>query len=176
MTTALVSAAAAGLVAVLAASSRPALRSVLHAAAAGVCFGTTSAMIAIAIALFPVSVEGVVLAGLAAAGLVTTGATLLQMAYRDGGLGGPLATLTLVDPLVASVIGVVVVGERFVGGPGAVAIAVAGAVAVAGGLAALVRRGPPPRVACSSMCPTPPPAPRPEPRNAGGPVQRIVHP
>ena len=155
VTTALASAAVAGLLALLAAGCRPALRSVLHAAAAGVCFGATSAMIAIAIALFPSSAEGVVIAGLAAAGLVTSGATLLQMAYRDGGLGGPLATLTLVDPMVASVIGMVVVGERFVGGPGAVALAIAGAVAVAGGLVALVRGGPPPRVGAELDVPTP---------------------
>lgn len=142
--TALAAIGAAGVIALLARSCRPSLRSVLQAAAAGVCFGATSAMIAILLALVSVSLAAAVVAGLAAAGLVAVGAMLLQTAYRDGGLGGPLATLTLVDPLVASVIGVVVVGERFSGGVGAVGLGVVSAVAVTGGLVALVRVGPAP--------------------------------
>lgn len=42
---------------------------------------------------------------------VAVGVLLCQDAYRDGGLGALLATLTVLDPLVASLIGITVFGE-----------------------------------------------------------------
>lgn len=139
--TALASAGAAGLVVALARNRRPALRATMQAAAGGVCFGATSAMIAIVVALVTVNLAAAAVAGVAAAGLVAAGSLMLQTAYRDGGLAAPLATLTLVDPIVASAIGVVVIGERFDGGAGVIGLLAVAAVAVTGGLVTLLRAG-----------------------------------
>jgi glycosyltransferase involved in cell wall biosynthesis/drug/metabolite transporter (DMT)-like permease len=148
VTTAAVAATVAGALALVAARRSPAMRAVLQATATGVCFGATSAMIRILLAglASPASsgdLVGAVIAGVAAAGFATTGSVLLQTAYRDGGLGAPLAMVTLVDPVVACAIGVVVLGERFAGGaPGVWVAAVSGTVAV-GGLLTLVRASTP---------------------------------
>jgi hypothetical protein len=77
------------------------------------------------------------------------GLVLAQHAYRDGGLGAPLATLTLVDPLTAGLLGVMVLGEPISTSPVRLAIGVAGALLTAAGVAVLAPRpvvaGPGPR-------------------------------
>ncbi|WP_344418623.1 DMT family transporter [Pseudonocardia ailaonensis] len=78
----------------------------LHAVAAALCFGLTSGTAKLAwLGQAGPAAIGV---GLVAA---VAGMVLAQHAYRDGGLGAPLATLTLVDPLTAGAIGVLVLGE-----------------------------------------------------------------
>lgn len=71
-------------------------------------------------------------AALVVLGLAGTGLLFAQAAYR-GGLGAPLATLTLVNPVAAALIGVTLLGERYVAGPfGATAALVAALVAARG--------------------------------------------
>ncbi|KOX35428.1 MULTISPECIES: DMT family transporter [unclassified Streptomyces] len=124
---------------------RPALRSVFLATAAGVSFGAAS--------VFTKAVAGewtpeaplaewtalLVLSAFAVAGLL-----LSQASYRGAGLAAPLATLTVVNPVVAAAVGVTLFGEGFrYGAAGAVAALICGAVA-AGGLVELTldRMGP----------------------------------
>ena len=73
--------------------------------------------------LLSVQVIGVALlvAAFAAGGLL-----LSQTAYR-GGLGAPLAVVTLANPLAAAVIGLTLLGERLQGGAAGVLLALAGA-------------------------------------------------
>jgi drug/metabolite transporter (DMT)-like permease len=126
---------AATMVAVLMAAARlarpPVLRSLLNAVAAGVAFAVASALTqtvalrtsedGLAALVSPIAL---VLAAMAVGGLL-----LSQMAYRDSGLGAP-ATVTLANPIASAVIGMILLGERFIGGtPGAVAALAAAAVA-----------------------------------------------
>lgn len=71
------------------------------------------------------------------------GLGLLQLAYRDGGLDGPLATLTILDPVVATAIGLTLLGERTTYGVVGVVIAAAGGAVALVGLTALIHLKPP---------------------------------
>ncbi|WP_328379377.1 DMT family transporter [Streptomyces sp. NBC_00440] len=66
------------------------------------------------------------------------GLLLSQTAYR-GGLGAPLAMVTLANPVAASVIGLALLGERLQGGAVGVLLAGVGAVAAARGVVLLTR-------------------------------------
>ncbi|WP_432087942.1 DMT family transporter [Streptomyces sp. bgisy095] len=135
---------------------RSALRSVLLATAAGVSFGAAS--------VFTKAVSGewtpeaplaewtalLVLSAFAVGGLL-----LSQASYRGAGLAAPLATLTVVNPVVAAAVGVTLFGEGFrYGAAGAVAALLCGAVA-AGGLVELTLD----RMAPAAKTPAPPAAP-----------------
>ncbi|WP_086559685.1 hypothetical protein [Streptomyces africanus] len=123
--------------------ARPGLR---HASASGVASGVASALtqtVTVAATdrsgpLLSVQVVGVALlvAAFAAGGLL-----LSQTAYR-GGLGGPLAMVTLANPLAAAVIGLVLLGERLQGGPAGVLLALAGAGLASWGVVLLSRTTP----------------------------------
>ncbi|CAM5353064.1 DMT family transporter [Streptomyces tanashiensis] len=66
-----------------------------------------------------------------------TGLLLSQASYRGAGLAAPLATVTVVNPVVAAAVGVTLFGESFrYGAAGTVAALICGAVA-AGGLVQL---------------------------------------
>ncbi|MGJ7416992.1 DMT family transporter [Streptomyces cinereoruber] len=134
---------------------RSPLRSVVLATAAGVSFGAAS--------VFTKAVAGewtpeaplaewtalLVLSVFAVAGLL-----LSQASYRGAGLAAPLATLTVVNPVVAAAVGVTLFGEGFrYGAAGAVAALICGAVA-AGGLVELTLD----RMAPVPEAPAPPPA------------------
>lgn len=109
--------------------------SVLRAAASAILFGLASAM-----ARLLVAGDGPwVLAVLTCAVAAVAGMALIQMAYRDGGLGAPLATCTLVDPLSASVLGVVLLGEVVRATPLQAAFGVVGLALTAAGLTVLSR-------------------------------------
>ncbi|CAM5624781.1 hypothetical protein SAFG77S_13261 [Streptomyces afghaniensis] len=69
------------------------------------------------------------------------GLLLSQTAYR-GGLGGPLAMVTLANPLAAAVIGLALLGERLQGGPAGVLLALAGAGLASWGVVLLSRAAP----------------------------------
>ncbi|MFR9799396.1 DMT family transporter [Streptomyces sp. MS06] len=122
--------------------ARPGLR---HATASGVASGVASALtqtVTVAAAdgsdpLLSMQVAGVALlvAVLAAGGLL-----LSQTAYR-GGLGAPLAMVTLANPVAAAAIGVALLGERLRGGPAGLLLALAGAALAARGVILLTRAG-----------------------------------
>jgi hypothetical protein len=57
-----------------------------------------------------------------------------QLAYRGGGLGAPLATLILLDPLVAVVLGVTVLQEQLRLAPVSIGLGLAGVVITARGI------------------------------------------
>ncbi|MGW0465542.1 DMT family transporter [Streptomyces sp. NPDC003027] len=117
---------------------RPVVRSVVLAAAAGVSFGLASVFTK------TVAVEWTASAPLAQwpsllvlSALAITGLLLSQASYRGAGLAAPLATVTVVNPVVAAAVGLTLFGETFrYGAAGTVAALVCGAVA-AGGLVQL---------------------------------------
>jgi drug/metabolite transporter (DMT)-like permease len=108
---------------------------VLYAGAAAVSFGLTSGT-AKAVWLGHAT-PSVIVAGLASA---LVGVVLVQHAYRDGGLGAPLAILTLADPLAAGMVGVLVLGERISTSPLQVSIGLAGVLSTAVGVVLLSPR------------------------------------
>ncbi|WP_328320942.1 DMT family transporter [Streptomyces sp. NBC_00388] len=98
------------------------------------------------------------------AGFAVGGLLLSQTAYR-GGLGAPLALVTLANPVAASVIGLALLGERLQGGAVGVLLAAVGAGAAARGVILLTRatgaaQGPP------RPADVPAPASAPEPPRA----------
>ncbi|MFD9422914.1 MULTISPECIES: DMT family transporter [unclassified Streptomyces] len=114
---------------------RPMLRSVVLATGAGVAFGMASVFTkTVAMEWTSGSLRSglpplLVIAGLAAAGLL-----LSQAAYRGAGLTAPLATVTVVNPVVAAAVGITLFGEHFrYGWTGTVLALSCGALA-AGGL------------------------------------------
>ena len=117
-----------------------------RAAGAGLCAGVTSGLVRPVLhGLHRGPLEaGVVVAGITVLVLPIIGVLLLQTAYRDGGLDAGLATQTTVDPVVAGVIGIVVLDERFGGGVVGSGLAVLCAVVTVLGLVALIRAGPTP--------------------------------
>ncbi|MFJ3669866.1 hypothetical protein ACIPSE_25750 [Streptomyces sp. NPDC090106] len=125
--------------------ARPGLR---HATGSGFASGVASALtqtVTVAAtdrsaSLLSVQVIGVavLVAAFAAGGLM-----LSQIAYR-GGLGAPLAVVTLANPLAAAVIGLTLLGERLQGGAAGVLLAFAGAGLAAWGVVQLSRATPAP--------------------------------
>ncbi|WP_228992020.1 DMT family transporter [Streptomyces sp. DH8] len=113
---------------------RPVLRSVVLAAGAGGAFGMASVFTkTVAVEWTSGSVRSGVLPLLAIAGLAAAGLFLSQAAYRGAGLTAPLATVTVVNPLVAAAIGITLFGEHFrLAVPGAVLALCCGALAAAG--------------------------------------------
>ncbi|MFC5216526.1 DMT family transporter [Streptomyces coerulescens] len=131
---------AVALSAVAAAGTRSAaVRGAALAAAAGVAFGVASVHVKAVVAgwgVLPVGAEAVglcLIVVLAVAGLAAS-----QAAYRDAGLTVPLVTTTLVNPVVASLIGVAVMDDGFHHGAAGLALVVPAAGAAAVGLLLLV--------------------------------------
>ncbi|MCX4820813.1 DMT family transporter [Streptomyces sp. NBC_01142] len=122
---------------------RPIVRSVLLAGAAGVAFGIASVFTKtvavdwtsrVPFAQWP---SLLVIAVLAAGGLL-----LSQASYRGAGLAAPLATVTVVNPVVAAAVGITLFGEQFrYGVPGTV-LALSFGVVAAGGLILLTTERP----------------------------------
>ncbi|MGW1010314.1 DMT family transporter [Streptomyces termitum] len=128
----------AGLFVLARLAGRSALRAVALAAGAGVAFGVASVFTkAVAeewTAAAPFAEWG---SALVLSALAVTGLLLSQASYRGAGLAAPLATVTVVNPVVAATVGLTLFGEGFrYGAAGAVAALVCGAVA-AGGLVEL---------------------------------------
>ncbi|MFJ6895332.1 hypothetical protein [Streptomyces hokutonensis] len=120
--------------------AKPGLR---HASASGVASGVASALtqtVTVAATdrsgpLLSMQVVGVaLLVALFAAG----GLLLSQTAYR-GGLGAPLAVVTLANPLAAAAIGLALLGERLQGGAAGILLALAGAALASWGVVLLTR-------------------------------------
>ncbi|MEU2261584.1 DMT family transporter [Streptomyces sp. NPDC019645] len=120
---------------------RPAARAVALAAGAGVSFGVASVFTKIVAeedgpwgGLLPgLLPELLMIAGPAVAGML-----LSQASYRGAGLAAPLATVTVVNPVVAAAVGVALFGERFRHGAAGTTAALVCAAAAACGLLLLI--------------------------------------
>ncbi|MFE6973898.1 DMT family transporter [Streptomyces sp. NPDC057682] len=114
---------------------RPVVRSVVLAGAAGVAFGIASVFTKTVAMRWTSGQVGEGLPSLLVIGaLAGAGLLLSQAAYRGAGLTAPLATVTVVNPVVAAAVGLTLFGEQFRHGTAGTLLAlVCGAVA-AGGL------------------------------------------
>lgn len=132
--------AVAALVLLSRAMRRPVMRSVVLAGAAGVAFGIASVYTKTVAMEWTAGSVGsglptlLVIAALAGAGLL-----LCQAAYRGAGLTAPLATVTVVNPVVAAAVGITLFGEQFRHGTTGTVLALACGVVAAGGLIMLTR-------------------------------------
>ncbi|MGC5395572.1 DMT family transporter [Streptomyces sp. DT20] len=114
---------------------RPVMRSVVLAAAAGVAFGIASVFTkTVAMEWTSGSVGTGLPALLVIAALAATGLLLSQAAYRGAGLTAPLATVTVVNPVVAAVVGLTLFGESFRHGTAGAMLALGCGIVAAGGL------------------------------------------
>ncbi|WP_432090240.1 hypothetical protein [Streptomyces sp. NRRL F-5630] len=135
----LVGGAASALLALLARrGGRPGLR---HATASGLASGIASALTQTLtvsaggprLPLWQAAMVALLVAAFAAGGLL-----LAQTAYR-GGLGAPLAVLTLANPVAAAVVGLSLLGERLRGGAPGLGLTLGGALVAAWGVVLLSR-------------------------------------
>ncbi|WP_200305466.1 DMT family transporter [Streptomyces adelaidensis] len=118
-----------------AAHRHPAVRSILLAVASGIAFGMSS--------VFTKTVtvdwtDGITLSDVPTMAVIgvfaTAGLLLSQASYRGGGLAAPLATLTVVNPVVAAAVGITMFGETFRYGTTGTLLALGCGVVAAGGL------------------------------------------
>ncbi|WP_169731566.1 DMT family transporter, partial [Streptomyces glaucescens] len=118
-----------------AAHRHPAMRSLLLATASGIAFGISSVFTKTVAVGWTGGVSAADLPSLAAIGvLATAGLLLSQASYRGAGLAAPLATLTVVNPVVAAAVGITMFGETFRYGTTGTALALSCGVVAAGGL------------------------------------------
>ncbi|MGY1496198.1 hypothetical protein ACW4TU_06160 [Streptomyces sp. QTS52] len=125
--------------------ARPGLR---HASASGIASGVASALtqtvtVAATNSSGPLIGWQVIGVALLVAAFAAGGLILSQTAYR-GGLGGPLALVTLANPVAAAVIGLTLLGERLQGGASGLLLALAGAGLAGWGVVTLSRATPEP--------------------------------
>ncbi|MDQ0407809.1 MULTISPECIES: DMT family transporter [unclassified Streptomyces] len=113
----------------------PAVRSILLAVASGIAFGMSSVFTKTVAVDWSGGVSAADLPSMAVIGvLATAGMVLSQASYRGAGLAAPLATLTVVNPVVAAVVGITMFGETFRYGTTGTALALSCGVVAAGGL------------------------------------------
>ncbi|WP_405693901.1 DMT family transporter [Streptomyces coelicoflavus] len=118
-----------------AAHRHPAVRSILLATASGIAFGMSSVFTKTVAVDWSGGVSASDLPSLAVIGvLATAGMVLSQASYRGAGLAAPLATLTVVNPVVAAVVGITMFEETFRYGTTGTALALSCGVVAAGGL------------------------------------------
>ncbi|MFG2478870.1 DMT family transporter [Streptomyces fagopyri] len=128
-------AVAAFMVAGRAAHRHPAVRSVLLAVGSGTAFSMSSVFTKTVAVDWAHHVSLSDLPSLALIGVFATAGMLLsQAAYRGGGLTAPLATLTVVNPVVAAAVGITMFGETFRYGETGTVLALACGIVAAGGL------------------------------------------
>jgi drug/metabolite transporter (DMT)-like permease len=123
--------------------AKPGLR---HATASGLASGIASALaqtatVAVTDRTGPLLSVKVIVVALLIAAFAAGGLLLSQIAYR-GGLGAPLAMVTLSNPVAAAIIGVTLLGERLQGGITGILLAAAGATLAARGVLLLTRTPP----------------------------------
>ncbi|MEV7630167.1 DMT family transporter [Actinoplanes sp. NPDC089786] len=123
-------------------TSSPLVRSLLLAGASGAAFGVASVMIkteTVAIAYGGIGASSVptltMIAVFAAAGL-----GLSQLSYRNGGLAAPLAMVSVANPVVATTVGILMLGEGFRFGATGPVIALAAAALATIGVTGLAAR------------------------------------
>ncbi|MFF8933461.1 DMT family transporter [Streptomyces paradoxus] len=130
----------AGVVVALMAAARaahrhPAVRSMLLATASGIAFGMSSVFTKTVAVDWTGGVSAADVPSLAVIGvLATAGMLLSQASYRGAGLAAPLATLTVVNPVVAAAVGITMFGETFRYGTAGTVLALGCGVVAAGGL------------------------------------------
>ncbi|MFD5660215.1 DMT family transporter [Streptomyces hirsutus] len=113
----------------------PAVRSILLAVASGIAFGMSSVFTKTVAVDWTDGVSAGDVPSLAVIGvLATAGLLLSQASYRGAGLAAPLATLTVVNPVVAAAVGITMFGETFRYGSTGTALALSCGVVAAGGL------------------------------------------
>ncbi|MFC8088767.1 DMT family transporter [Streptomyces sp. NPDC057301] len=118
-----------------AAHRHPAVRSMLLAIASGIAFGMSSVFTKIVAIDWNGGVSAADVPALATIGVFATAGLLLsQAAYRGAGLAAPLATLTVVNPVVAAAVGITMFGETFRYGTTGTVLALGCGVVAAGGL------------------------------------------
>ncbi|WP_078510221.1 MULTISPECIES: DMT family transporter [Streptomyces] len=118
------------------------LRGVLLATAAGTSFGVSSVFVK------NVAVEGIwgswsdALPSLVMIGLLAgSGVLLSQASYHGAGLASPLATATVVNPVVATAVGIAMLGEHFQYGTPGTLLALLAALVASTGLVMLTVQG-----------------------------------
>lgn len=112
--------------------------------AAGIVIGAGSVLLAVCaerVGDLPALLASVAPYAAVAVGLA--GLALSQAAFQTGGIGGPLAALSVVEPVVAVVLAVVVLHERLPSSGLALLGAVVGTVLAVAGVVALTRQGSP---------------------------------
>ncbi|MFF8027895.1 DMT family transporter [Streptomyces sp. NPDC007896] len=118
-----------------AAHRHPAVRSVMLAVGSGIAFSMSSVFTKTVAVDWSHQVSLDDLPSLALIGVFATAGMLLsQASYRGGGLAAPLATLTVVNPVVAAAVGITMFGETFRYGETGTVLALACGVVAAGGL------------------------------------------
>ena len=118
-----------------AAHRHPAVRSMLLATGSGIAFGMSSVFTKTVAVDWTGGVSAADVPSLAVIGvLATAGMMLSQASYRGAGLAAPLATLTVVNPVVAAAVGITMFGETFRYGTTGTALALSCGVVAAGGL------------------------------------------
>jgi hypothetical protein len=118
-----------------AAHRHPAVRSVMLAVGSGIAFSMSSVFTKTVAVDWSHQVSLSDLPSLALIGVfATVGMLLSQASYRGGGLAAPLATLTVVNPVVAAAVGITMFGETFRYGETGTVLALACGVVAAGGL------------------------------------------
>jgi len=118
-----------------AAHRHPAVRSVLLAVAAGIAFGMSSVFTKTVAVDWTNQVSLADLPSLAVIGVFATAGMLLsQASYKGAGLAAPLATLTVVNPVMAAAVGITMFGETFRYGTTGTVLALGCGVVAAGGL------------------------------------------
>lgn len=118
-----------------AAHRHPAVRSVLLATGAGTAFGMSSVFTKTVAVDWDNGISLGELPSLAVIGVFAAAGVLLsQAAYRGGGLAAPLATLTVVNPVLAAAVGILMFGETFSYGTTGTVLALGCGVVAGGGL------------------------------------------
>ncbi|MBL1103796.1 DMT family transporter [Streptomyces sp. 5-8] len=140
----------------LAAHRHPAVRSVLLATASGIAFGMSSVFtktVAVDWSHGPGTGD---LPSLAVIAVFTVAGVLLsQASYRGGGLAAPLATATVVNPMLAAAVGILMFGETFRHGTTGTVLALGCGVVAAGGLIMLTTERLSPTTAPATATPAP---------------------
>ncbi|MFF4894819.1 DMT family transporter [Streptomyces sp. NPDC001068] len=118
-----------------AAHRHPAVRSVLLAVASGIAFGMSSVFTKVVAIDWDGGIAVSDLLWLAVIGVyAVAGVMISQTAYRGGGLAAPLATLTVVNPVLAAAVGITMFDESFRYGTTGTLLAPACGVVAMGGL------------------------------------------
>ncbi|WP_217552727.1 DMT family transporter [Streptomyces sp. GbtcB6] len=118
-----------------AAHRHPAVRSVLLATASGIAFGMSSVFTKVVAIDWDGGIAAADLLWLSVIGAYAVAGVLIsQAAYRGGGLAAPLATLTVVNPVLAAAVGITMFGETFRYGATGTLLALGCGVVAAGGL------------------------------------------
>jgi hypothetical protein len=119
----------------------PIARSILYAVASGAAFAVASALTQTVTLRAATEGAGALVSPIALvlAAMSVGGLLLSQVAYRDSGLGAPLATVSLANPVASAVIGMALLGERFAGGSRGAVVALGAAAVAAAGVVMLTR-------------------------------------